>query len=565
MFRKRLFKAFILIMAIPLIFMFISYYNTLNYTNSERNTTLKNNLKIVSKFVDSTVTTFSSMTNYISFNDEIQEILSTESSSKNFDKFKDTQKIYKITNSILATQPLDVPIHIIDKNRNSRFSTTDYLVPIYKDVRGNFFDILDETEGKSLSYIHRRVDGKDSRDIVMAMGTQIRQKETGDILGYVITDIYDDYLNDLIKNFSMYPEDNIYILDKSGYIITDLKNKNETGFKFNQDALIKILSSDEDSLYANLNNTYSKIHFATSPLTGFKIVQVVPLSSMYDKIIILILSFISLLIIGILLGIYCSYRLSRSISKPINELSNLMTEVEKGNRHVVFPLIEGNDEISHLGNSFNQMVKEINKLIEEVYVKQYLLKEAEFKSLKAQVNPHFLYNTLESINWMAKLKDYDNVCNMITCLGNFLRYSITKKSDVVTISEEINQINNYLTIQKIRYGDKFKVKIDIDQNICNKNILRLLLQPLVENAIVHGMEQRSKDGIIIIKGYVDEGKIIFEVLDNGVGFGNSKHKGEGIGLDNVNSRIKIHYGEEFGLYKEIKDNMTCIKIILNSN
>ncbi|MEW8956367.1 MAG: sensor histidine kinase [Clostridium sp.] len=565
MFRKRLFKTYIIIMAIPLIFMFISYYNTLNYTNSERNITLENNLKIVSKFVDSTMTVFSSMTNYISFNDEIQGILSSEYSSKSFDKFNDTQKLYKITNSILATQPLDVPIHIIDKDRNSRFSTTDYLVPIYEDGRGNFFDILDKVEGKSLSYIHRRVDGKESKDIVMAMGTQIRQKENGDILGYVITDIYDDYLNDLIKNFSIYPEDNIYILDKSGYIVTDLRNKNETGFKFDEDALVKILSSNEDSLYMKLNNSYSKLYFTTSPLTGFKVVQAVPLMSMYNKIIILILSFIGLLIIGVLLGVYCSYYLSRSISNPINQLSNLMTEVEKGNRNVVFPFIEENDEIAHLGNSFNQMVKEINKLIEEVYLKQYLLKEAEFKALKAQVNPHFLYNTLESINWMAKLKDYDNVSNMITCLGNFLRYSVTKKGDVVTISEEINQINNYLTIQKIRYGNKFKVNIDIEQNIYEKKILRLLLQPLVENSIVHGLEQKSGDGIIIIRGYVDEEKLIFEVLDNGVGLGNSKHKGEGIGLDNVNSRIKIHYGEDFGLYKETKDNMTCIKIILGSN
>lgn len=192
-----------------------------------------------------------------------------------------------------------------------------------------------------------------------------------------------------------------------------------------------------------------------------------------------------------------------------------------------------------------------------------MLKDAEFEALKAQVNPHFLYNILESINWMARMRHCDDISDMIMTLGKFLRYSISTKGDIVTIAEDMKQVGNYLKLQKMRYGDKFTVKIHIDEEIYDNKILKLLVQPIVENAIVHGIEPKMGNGLIIINGYRDENNICIDIMDDGVGMNNSsKSTGEGLGMNNVDKRIKIHYGEEYGLSVGTQYEMTCVRLTI---
>ncbi|WP_051986281.1 cache domain-containing sensor histidine kinase [Clostridium amazonitimonense] len=561
-FGNRLFKAFMLIVLIPVIVMSAFYYKNLSeFTETKINNSVTENLEFTSKLIDSTISSFIKITNYMSYNDDVQSILKTKEYNTYDDRFKDIQAMYKISSGVLATQSFEVPIHIIDLNRKSRFSTTEYNVPIYEDSRGNFFDIMDSNEGKELSFIHRRVDGKESKDIVMAVGNQVRDKQEGEALGYIISDVYDDYFTDVFKNTNLYEDNNIYVIDKNGYIITDKKYKNMTGFKFYEEYLSYILENNKGTMEMDIDEVTYKAHFTTSPHTAIKIIELIPKRIIYKERHLAIVTFIIFIVIILFMCITASYMLSKSISQPINELSGLMKKVESGEREVNFH-IKTEDEIGQLGKSFNDMVKEINRLIKEVYEKQYLVQESEFKSLKAQVNPHFLYNTLESIHWMAKLKDYEGVTDMVVSLGKLLRYSTNKNSDIVKVKEEIEQIKNYLKIQKIRYSDKFEVVINIEEEVYDKYMLRFLLQPIVENAITHGLEQKMGKGIIEIRGIIKNENICFEILDNGVGFGNSKSKGEGIGMDNVNSRVKIHYGEAYGLIVEEKDGFTSVKILI---
>ena len=561
-FGNRLFKAFMLIVLIPVIVMSAFYYKNLSeFTETKINNSVTENLEFTSKLIDSTISSFIKITNYMSYNDDVQSILKTKEYNTYDDRFKDIQAMYKISSGVLATQSFEVPIHIIDLNRKSRFSTTEYNVPIYEDSRGNFFDIMDSNEGKELSFIHRRVDGKESKDIVMAVGKQVRDKQEGEALGYIISDVYDDYFTDVFKNTNLYEDNNIYVIDKNGYIITDKKYKNMTGFKFYEEYLSYILENNKGTMEMDIDEVTYKAYFTTSPHTSIKIIELIPKRIIYKERHLAIVTFIIFIVIILFMCITASYMLSKSISQPINELSGLMKKVESGEREVNFH-IKTEDEIGQLGKSFNDMVKEINRLIKEVYEKQYLVQESEFKALKAQVNPHFLYNTLESIHWMAKLKDYEGVTDMVVSLGKLLRYSTNKNSDIVKVKEEIEQIKNYLRIQKIRYSDKFEVVINIEEEVYDKYMLRFLLQPIVENAITHGLEQKMGKGIIEIRGIIKDENICFEILDNGVGFGNSKSKGEGIGMDNVNSRVKIHYGEAYGLIVEEKDGFTSVKILI---
>lgn len=561
-FGNRLFKAFMIIVLVPIIIMSIFYYKNLKkFSQTKINNSVTESLESTSKLIDSTILSFIKITNYMSYNEDVQSILKTKKYDTYDERFKDIQTMYKISNGVLATQSFDVPIHIVDLNRKSRFSTTEYSVPIYEDSRGNFFEIMDKSEGKELSFIHRRVDGMDSKDIVMAIGKQVTNKDEGGPLGYIISDVYDDYFTDVFKNTNLYDENNIYVMDKSGYIITDKRHKNRTGFKFHEEYLKDILEKDKGTIDMKVGGVAFKAYFTTTKHTGIKIVEMIPKKILYKERYVAIFTFIIVIVIILIMSIIASYILSKSISRPINELSRLMKKVEAGERDVNFH-IETEDEIGQLGKSFNDMVREINRLIKEVYEKQYLVQESEFKALKAQVNPHFLYNTLESIHWMAKLKDYKGVTDMVVSLGKLLRYSTSKLSDIVKVREEIEQIENYLKIQKIRYGDKFEVKINIDEEVYDKYMLRFLLQPIVENSITHGLEQKIGKGNIEIRGSIRDNTICFEILDNGVGFGNSKSKGEGIGMDNVNNRVKIHYGEAYGLIVEEKDGFTSVKILI---
>jgi two-component system, sensor histidine kinase YesM len=562
LFRDKLFKAFIVVGIIPLILMgSFSYYDTSRLINEKVNTSVKENLEVMGKLVDSSMGTLISITSYISSNEDVQVVLRKKEYKSYEEKFEDVQKMYKVTSSVLATQRLDVPIYIAGMNKYSRFTTTDYFPPIYSDLKADIFKLIDEKDNKELLYIHRRVDGKERKDIVLSIGRQARSLKEGDKTGYVILDVYDDYFNDIFKSVKVYKENNIYVLDNKGNIITDKLYKNKTGFKFYSEYVDNVLDSESGSFKCTIAGEKCIAYFTTLEKTGFKLVETVPLKAMYGDRVFIVRTFIILIALFGMLAIVASLILSKHISGPVNKLSELMKKVEKGELDANFDM-DTEDEIGQLGHSFNNMVREINRLIEEVYVKQYLLKEAEFKALKAQVNPHFLYNALESIKWMAKLENKEGVILMVTALGKFLRYSISSKGDVVTVGEDIEQINNYLTIQRIRYGDKININMEIDEDILGKKVLKLLLQPLVENAIIHGLEQKRGRGSLWIKGFKQKENLCFEIIDDGVGLGNSSAKGEGIGFENVDSRVKLHYGEEFGVTMEARHELTIVKLTI---
>ncbi|MCY6355615.1 sensor histidine kinase [Clostridium sp. ZS2-4] len=562
-FKARLFKAFILVGFLPLIILtFFYYYNTSSLIDKKINTSINENIKIMSSFIDSSINNFSSIIEFMAENKEIQKILKKNKYISYSEKFKDSQSIYTIITSVVANQKIDIPVYITGVNNPfSRFTTQEYFSPIYGELHNDIFKKIDSAGDNKVFYVHRRVDGKERKDVVLAICRQIIDRDSGKKLGYVFLDIYDDYFDNILKHTEIYEGNNIHILDREGKIITDKLHKDKTGFKFYEGYLDTILNNKQGRFVCSIEGEKYMAYFNTLANNEFKIVQTVPVRVMYKDKEVIIQTFIFVLIFLGVFAIIVSLGLSKSISKPVNELSRLMRKVEKGDLNVNFS-IKSNDEIGELGKSFNKMVREIDKLIEEVYIKQYLLKEAEYKNLKAQVNPHFLYNTLESIKWMAKLGENDGVVKMTTSLGKFLRYSISKKGDVVTVKEDIDQINNYLTIQKIRYGEKFGVSFEIEEEILEQKILKLLLQPLVENAIIHGLEPKLEKGELWIKGYKSEKNICFEIIDDGIGIKNKSTKGEGIGMNNVDRRVKLHYGEEYGVYLDRIYDKTYVKLIL---
>jgi len=283
---------------------------------------------------------------------------------------------------------------------------------------------------------------------------------------------------------------------------------------------------------------------------------------------------IIVLILIILLTLY----LSSSLSKPIQKLQELTHRASENDLSVKIE-ISGDDEIAELGQSFNKMIRRINKLMEQNVREQKLLRQLEMESLDNQIKPHFIYNTLDLIIGLLENKDFDRATHMVEALGKFFRLSLSHGKEMVLIRNEIKHVKNYLFIQQFRHGEEYEYIIDIeDPEIMDKHIPKLILQPIVENSIYHGLLPADKKGLIIIKGLRKNKNIYFKIVDNGVGIAPEKVeeinkilKGElkiddqqkYFGLRNVNQRLKLMYGGNSGLKVESVENektMVTIRI-----
>lgn len=256
-----------------------------------------------------------------------------------------------------------------------------------------------------------------------------------------------------------------------------------------------------------------------------------------------------LLVVGALLIGYFSRYLTRNILK----LKRYVDQVEAEHLNEI-PAIYSGDEIQELGTSFNQMIGRIKQLMLDVEERQQRERNAQFQALYAQISPHFLSNTLNTIRWMADRQNAGNISELTTSLITLLQYSMNNQREEVTLGEEIEYIKNYLVIQEYRYYGMFDVRFQIDEEVTSCRILKFLIQPLVENAIIHGVSGLEKQGEILVRAREKAGCLEITVADNGVGFtekserkDKTRHKTHGIGLENIRQRIELFYGEQYFL------------------
>ncbi|HBD63338.1 MAG TPA: hypothetical protein DC038_02765, partial [Clostridiales bacterium] len=259
----------------------------------------------------------------------------------------------------------------------------------------------------------------------------------------------------------------------------------------------------------------------------------------------------------VLLGIAVLYAIfvSGTIVKPIYMLKDRMVEVSGGNLNSFYDY-EGNDEISVLVKVFNQMLDNIKKLIDQVYQAQSQKRTAELRVLQSQINPHFLYNTLDTIQWKALEHNAYDVADMINSLSVFFRLSLSGGKEFITVADEIEHVKNYLCIQKIRYMDRVNYEINVEQAVSQYLVPKMIIQPLVENSIYHGLKQKKNSGIITIKIFSEDDFIIIEVTDDGLGMSNESLKElmnnlshsietEHYGLYNINERLRLTFKDKY--------------------
>lgn len=366
-------------------------------------------------------------------------------------------------------------------------------------------------------------------------------------------------------------------------VYQDLETKNMKNIAIISDKNDLIVSSSPDNAYIlNLklgNNITQKDWSITDKKAGtlisqitlgnprWRVVSYITLKDLFKEIVmlrqwIIVLSLLSVLILSVL-----SMYIAVDFIKPIKKLVKAMGKLQKGEDNVQIN-VDREDELGFLNKAFNIMAKEIHNLVNWVYREQITRKEAEIKALQSQINPHFLFNTLESINWMAQLNQVPEISETVSDLSALMEASIGRDDRLITLEEEFMYADKYISLLKRRFEDKIELVKQVSDEALKVEIPRLLIQPLIENAVHHGIEKSREKGRILLKAFLNEDKLIIEVEDDGMGIEkeelellnerlsmdndtyfrslNSK-KNKSIGIENVNRRIKLFYGENFGL------------------
>ncbi|MEC1526176.1 sensor histidine kinase [Neobacillus niacini] len=396
---------------------------------------------------------------------------------------------------------------------------------------------------------------------VFSVGRLIRDPSSHEHLGIIKIDLKQELINEIVSRSNT--ESHIFILDKNNHFI--YPNKED---KLIEASFLTEIENIKVNNYTNIpiDGTEYMMVYHQSSYSGVKTIMLTPRSSVFSEVNHLRKVIIFVVMVGILISFLLGFLLSKPLVESIHTLRKAMGKVEKGN-FAERVTINSNDEIGDLGKGFNLMINEIDRLVSEVYKTSLREKEAEIRALQSQMNPHFLYNTLESINMLAITKGNLDVSDMVSSLGKLLRYTIDNSSKIITLDDELSFIRSYVSIQKVRIGENLQYSEDIDPNLKNVLLPKLVLQPFVENAIVHGIVQ--KGGYIFIKAYVESGLLKISIRDNGKGITeieliklkrvieNQQHissdKHNGIALSNVHERLQLLYGKPFGVSLDGRD------------
>jgi len=305
--------------------------------------------------------------------------------------------------------------------------------------------------------------------------------------------------------------------------------------------------------------------------TGWKIVSVVSKESLFSDLNQTRMMALLNLVLAIFLMIFVNQYVAVRITDPLKKLEKSIQGIEMKQQPVVY--IGGPPEIQHLGLTIRFMVEELQELTDKMVKEQEEKRKNELDALQSQINPHFLYNTLDSIMWMIESERYEDAVSMVQALGRLLRISLSRGKNVISVGDELQHARSYLAIQKYRYKNKFTSYFEVEPDIEQYKTIKLVIQPLIENAIYYGMEYMDGEGEIHIRAYTRDQDLYLEVEDNGPGMPEdqvehlltggekARQKGSGIGLKNVNQRIQLYFGTQYGLEIESEpDEGTVVRI-----
>jgi len=395
-----------------------------------------------------------------------------------------------------------------------------------------------------------------------------------DVRGVIMFNIREDFFRGILEDARISEHGYLIIVNPDGII--NFKKDLPNGYQIDGSIKKRLLGAQKPSGQLSVHNSRGeriRIIYDTISINQWKLAAVFPEDDILNLA--AFIKNITLAVMGIILftAVLLSNLLATIVTTPLAELTDKVRQVKAGHLDVPFQA-QFPEEIGVLNEGISQLLDRVRHLIEQVRLKQEQKRLAELDALQAQIKPHFLYNTLDSIKQLCEMGETKEAEAMVAALAKFFRISISSGREVITVAEELEHIRNYLVILKMRYTDQFDYEIRVDPDLYSCEIIKLTLQPLVENAIYHGIKEKRGKGRILIDGYVRDGRIILEVRDNGAGMAEETlerirqmwrrgESGRGLGLANVARRLQLHYGPEYGL--EIESTLgegTCVRVQL---
>jgi two-component system sensor histidine kinase YesM len=475
--------------------------------------------------------------------------------------------IYQKMYILLAGKSSKVAMHVIKADGSFQLSTST--IPDVYDIQNHsdwgVYRKINASEG-TVTYSNRYI-AQGGKSYCMAIAHSIKSR--GETIAYAIIDIPSDVFQTALDAVNVSLPARYAVVDENNYFLYDEIFASEEGSFLDMDFRNRMLEAerskklylDEPRRFLTWNTT--KGDYPLRIISSIT-VELVVLNSNY----IMVTTF-AVAICSILLCLILSPLIVRNLTKPLNAIVHTMDRVQGGDTEARVT-VTNDDEFGYIGTSLNAMLDKLNELFATNLEKQNRLRLSEMKALYAQINPHFLYNTLDSIKWLAKLNGVNDIVIIVSQLGKLLKNSIRNQKDSVQISEEIGLVRSYLAIQKVRYGEKFDVEISVEEEILSCIVPKFIIQPIVENAIIHGIEDKITKAHLVIKGWRENDKIIFEIKDDGVGISKENlarirnlthtetNDSDSIGIANVDKRIKLYYGEEYGLNIASMENVGTI-------
>ena len=449
------------------------------------------------------------------------------------------------------------------RNQNLKLDTQHW----YADAVGKY-----DHYNLTSSHVQNVISGERPWVITLSRGIRNYTGE-GDSDGVVFIDLNYSAISELCTQNSVGTKGYVFILDQDGNIVyhpqqQQLYNELQT------ENISLIMNAKTDVVTAGKGDDEKIYALSHSETTGWTIVGCMNMSELLKNSrkarSIYVLVALGLIAVALVI----SSEIAKNITFPIQKLRDSMKRVQKGDFSAAEIEVYSDNEIGSLTRSFNVMTHKIQDLMAQNIQEQEQKRKIELKALQSQINPHFLYNTLDSIIWMAEGKKNEEVVLMTASLARLLRQSISIENELVTIGQEIEYVRSYLTIQKMRYKDKLEFEINVDSRITHAQIIRLVLQPIVENAIYHGLKYKESKGMLKVHGYELGERIIIDITDDGVGMDEEtlkhiydKHKvnyhSNGVGVYNVQQRLVLYYGKEYGIiYHSEKGKGTTATVVI---
>ena len=571
-FKSKLIFSFIFVSIIPILLVqSISYFNTTSAMKENVNELITYNLAQTEKNLNTTLNSYMDILYQIYTDDEIIELVkkinAETDSAMEISLLRD--KLSKLTNSKEGIRSIAIlsaggktafydtlTASSLDSSwMNKNFEKSEF----YRDITSSKGSVLIPTSyasqlGDKKYYLfhiaNKMVDFNDIRK---------------DAIGVIVISIDEDIIYracnevDAKKEAKKSVRSVNFIVDKKGYIIS-FPDKDLIGANISLFDPAGTNGQEDEYTAAARKISYFDSSIITNSLTseknGWIIVNAVDQSFLFSKVYMTQRLTITFGILALLFSIIIIFYVTRNFSGSIGKILHAMKTAQEGELSVRVELDDDGDEMSAIAARFNKMIYKINKLVEEVRAATFKQKEAEIRALEAQINPHFLYNTLDAINWMAIEKDEHEISNMLKSLAQILRYSVNKSNSIVKLREEIEWLKQYIYLQQTRFNYSFECFMEVDENVLDFNIHKLLFQPFIENVIIHGFEGINKGGVLDIGIKGRENSIMIVIRDNGKGIDpetvsklNSPDdkeitaKGSGLGASNVFNRIKMYYGD----------------------